>query len=91
MADEMFDPTADRSPAPVRRGQVDRIPGQRDMSQFELLIAGPSADGPREQWTVRLPDGRLLTVDGEDDALAIARRSPGCRIARRYITACVVR
>jgi hypothetical protein len=91
MADEMFDPTDDRSPAPVRRAQIDRIPGQRDMSQFEHVIAGPSADGPRVQWTVRLPDGRLVTVEGEDDALAIARRAPGCRIARRYVTPCVVR
>jgi len=91
MADERFDPTGDRLPSLVRRGQVDRIPGQRDMSHFEHAFAGPPADAPREQWTVRLPDGRVVTADGEDDALAIARRTPGCRIARRYVTACVTR
>jgi hypothetical protein len=91
MAEETFDPTAGPPPTPVRRTHIDRVPGQRDMSLFERAFAGPSADGPRVQWTVRWPDGRATVVDSEDDALALARGGTGCRITRRYVTACVPR
>lgn len=91
MADESFHPPAGGPPPRVVRTRIDRIPGQRDMSTFEHAIAGPSADGPRLQWTVRRPDGRTITVDTEDEALAIARQLPGCRIGRRYVTPCVAR
>jgi hypothetical protein len=91
MSDFPFDPPAARPPTRVVRTWIDRVPGQRDMSHFEHVFAGPSADGPRLQWVVRRPDGRVVVTDSEDHALAVARRFPGCRVARRYVTACVAR
>lgn len=68
------------------RTRADRVPGQRDMSSFEQVVAGPDADGPRLVWLVVWPDGRVTPVDSEDDALVLARGTPRCRLTRRYVT-----
>jgi hypothetical protein len=86
MAEERHDPHTQQVPARVMRSRIDRVPGQRDMSSFERVFAGPPAEGPRLQWAVTWPNGRMTIVDSEDDAIAIARGAPGCRIARRYVT-----
>jgi hypothetical protein len=90
MADEVSRPDPDETTRTVGI-KVDRIPGQRDMSSFEHVLAGPPADGPRLQWLIAWPDGRVTAVDDEDDALAAVRAVHGCRLLRRYVTACVPR
>jgi hypothetical protein len=90
MADEAARPDPDETMRAVGI-RVDRIPGQRDMSSFENVFAGPPADGPRLQWLIAWPDGHVTRMDNEDDALAVVRGVPGCRLLRRYVTTCVPR
>jgi len=56
-----------------------------DMAAFEQLLAGPDAAGPALEWALRWPSGHVLVVRSEDDALAIARAHPTCRITRRFV------
>lgn len=90
MAEQFSRPDPGRIAAAVR-SRADRVPGQRDMTAFERALAGPPAEGPRLVWLLTWPDGRAVSVDSEDHALAIAREARVCRMARRYVTPGVAR
>lgn len=79
MADDAVDPD-------LTRTRRERAPGRIDMTDFEATYAGTSAPGPCAQWAVLWPDGRVMVVDNEDEALIMALATPICRVVRRYVT-----
>lgn len=86
MADETMGPQDATAPMPFQRG-IETTPGREvDMSEFELAYAGPSATGPVVEWVVLWADGRVTGVDGEDEALLVARSNPTCRVGRRVVS-----
>jgi hypothetical protein len=86
MADETMGPQDATAPTPAQQ-VPETAPGRDvDMSEFELAFAGPSATGPVVEWVVQWPDGRVIGVSGEDEALFIARNNPTCRVGRRVVS-----
>jgi hypothetical protein len=86
MADETVDPKDTTTPMPTQ-WVLETEPGRGiDMSAFELSYAGPSGVGPVVQWVVLWRDGRVMDVDGEDEALIVARSNPTCRVGRRVVS-----
>jgi hypothetical protein len=86
MADETTGPMDATTPLPGPRN-VERAPGRAvDMTAFEESFAGAAAAGPVMEWAILWRDGRVLVVQGEDEALFIARSNPTCRVVRRFVS-----
>ena len=86
MADETMGPQDATAPMPFQRG-LETTPGREvDMTEFERAFTGPCATGPVVEWVVLWSDGRATAVDGEDEALLIARSNPTCRVGRRVVS-----
>ena len=86
MADETMGPQDATAPMPFQPA-LETTPGRDvDMAAFERAFAGPAAAGPVVEWVVLWSDGRSTTVDGEDEALVIARGNPTCRVGRRFVS-----
>jgi hypothetical protein len=71
---------------PAPRSRETRPGGAIDMTTFETTFSGPAATGPTLEWALRWPSGHVLVVLSEDEAIAIARANPTCRLVRRYAT-----
>jgi hypothetical protein len=86
MADETTGPADATTSMPAPRIH-ETTPGSTvDMAAFEDAFTGPAATGPTLEWALRWPSGHVLVVLSEDEALAIARANPSCRLVRRYAT-----
>jgi hypothetical protein len=87
MADDVTGPADATASMPTPRAARETNPGRVvDMAAFEATISGPAALGPTPEWALRWPSGHVLVVLSEDEALAIARANPTCRVFRRYAT-----